>query len=243
MGRQLAQARSVLRLSTPDLQGFSPETLAGTITSESPVTTLLSSLVQGLVTVSHELSRVTQTLATISEDNENLKEELLDISSQISNLASAQDHQPCQGIADIHASIRDLLHRVSAPTTILPQVQVPSHRAPPPSTAGPTHSRKGKERAVAPLSPPPATAEDPKYLIEFYYTRPGKDFGDPKRYAKLYVNSYKAGEFPKGRYNLDSFTPGHLHIDNVLSVSYAPAASGSGSGCKGKNRARKPPSL
>jgi len=42
---------------------------------------LLSQLVQGLVTLSHELGGVTQAVATISEENDNLREELHDISS------------------------------------------------------------------------------------------------------------------------------------------------------------------
>ena len=67
-------------------------------------------------------------------------------------------------------------------------------------------------------------------------------FGDPEKYAKLYPNSYEAGEFRKGRYDLDSFTPGHLHPDNVVPPSYAQAASGSGSGGKGKSKAGKSPS-
>jgi len=113
---------------------------------------------------------------------------------------------------------------------------------PPPPTAGPLPSRKGKERARAPPTPPPAAAEDPKYLIPFYNTRLGKAFGDPEKYAKLYPNSYEAAEFRKGRYNLDSFTPCHLHPDNVLSPSYTQAASGSGSPGKGKSKAGKPPS-
>jgi len=39
-----------------------------------------------------------------------------------------------------------------------------------------------------------------------------------------------------------SFTPGHLHADVHPSPSYAQAASGSGSGCKGTSKAGKPPS-
>jgi len=77
-------------------------------------------------------------------------------------------------------------------------------------------------------------ADDRKYLIPFYHTRLVKAFGDPEKYAKLYPNSYEAGEFWKGRYNLDSFTPGHLHPDVHPCPSYAQAASGSGSGGKGK---------
>jgi len=243
MARQLAQARSALRLTNQDLQYFAPDTLAGTISSESTTITLLSQLVQGLVTVSHELSGVTKALATISEENENPTEELQDISSQLANITAAQDTQPAQGIADLQASIRDLSHRVSAPAPVLPQAPAPTRRAPPPPpTTGPLPSRKGKERAHAPPTPPSAAAEDPKYLIPFYNTRLGKAFGDPEKYATLYPNSYEAGEFRKGRYDLDSFTPGHLHPDNVPSPSYAQAASGSGSGGKGKNKAGKPPS-
>jgi len=93
-----------------------------------------------------------------------------------------------------------------------------------------------------PHAPPPAAAEDPKYLIQFYDTRLGKAFADTEKYAKLFPNSYEAGEFWKGRYDLSCFTPGHLHPDNVLSPSYAQAASGSGSGGKGKKNAGKPPS-
>jgi len=79
------------------------------------------------------------------------------------------------------------------------------------SNCRPPPSRKGKERARALPTPPSAAAEDPKYLRPFYNTRLGKAFGNPEKYAKLHPNSYEAGEFRKGRYDLDSFTPGHLH--------------------------------
>jgi len=58
----------------------------------------------------------------------------------------------------------------------------------------------------------------------------------------LYPNSYKGGKFCKGRYDLDFFTPGHVHPDVDRSPSYAQAASGSGSGSTGKGKAGKPPS-
>jgi len=133
------------------------------------------------VTVSHELSRVTQAVATISEENENLREELHDIFSQLANLPHTQEQQTAPGITDLQASIRDLSHRVSAPTTAPPALAPPPQRVPqPPPTAGPPSSRKGKERARAPPTPPSAAADDPKYLIPFYDTRLGKAFGDPE---------------------------------------------------------------
>jgi len=79
-------------------------------------------------------------------------------------------------------------------------------------------------------------AEDPKYLLPFYHTRLDKVFGDPEKYAKLYPHSYQAGEFRKGRYDLDSFTPGPLHPDVHPSPSSAQAASSSGSGGNGKSK-------
>ena len=243
MMRQLAQARNTLRLRTQDFLDLSPEAQAGTLPVETITMVLLSQLVQGLVTVSHELSGVTQAVATISEENENLREELHDISSQLANLPASQEQTTAPGIADLQASIRDVSHRVSAPIPAPPAQAPPPPRKPqPPQTAGPPPSRKGKERARAPPTPPSAAAEDPKYLIPFYDTRLGKAFGDPERYARLYPNSYEAGEFRKGRYDLDSFTPGHLHPDVHPSPSYAQAASGSGSGGKGKSKAGKPPS-
>jgi len=241
--RQLAQARSALRLSTQDFPDLSPDAQAGTLPVESITIVLLSQLIQGLVTVSHELSGVTLAVATISEENENLREELHDISSQLANLPNNQEQPTAPGIADLQASIRDLSHRVSAPAPApLAQTAPPPRKPQPPPTAGPPPSRKGKERARAPPTPPSAAAEDPKYLIPFYDTRLGKAFGDPEKYARLYPNSYEAGEFRKGRYDLDSFTPGHLHPDVHPSPSYAQAASGSGSGGKGKGKAGKPPS-
>jgi len=70
--------------------------------------------------------------------------------------------------------------------------------------------------------------------------RLGKAFGDPDKYAKLYPNSYEAGEFRRGAYDVASFTPGHLQPDVHPAPSYAQAASGSGSGGKGKSKAGKP---
>ena len=189
MARQLAQARRALRRSNQDLPDFAAETLSGTIPSEVTTITLLFQLVQGLVTVSHELSGVTKELTTISEENEYLREELHDLSAQLANLPPLSDHQPTQEIADLRASICDLSHRVSAPAPVLHQAPAPTSRAPPPpQTAGRPPSRKGKERAVAPPTPPPAAAEDPKYLISFFDTRFGKAFGDPEKYAKLDPN-------------------------------------------------------
>jgi len=58
----------------------------------------------------------------------------------------------------------------------------------------------------------------------------------------MFPNSYKACEFRKERYDLDSFTPGHLHADKVIHPFDAQAASASGSAGTGKNKAGKPPS-
>ena len=124
MMRQLAQARSVLRLSNQDFPDLSPDTQAGTLPIESTTIVLLFQLVQGLVTISHELSGVTQAVATISEENENLREELHNISFQLANIPPSQEQQTDPAIADLQASIRDLSHRVSAPT--------PAPLAPPP---------------------------------------------------------------------------------------------------------------
>jgi len=231
MMRQLAQARSAHRLSNQDFPDLSPDAQAGTLPIESITIVLLSQLVQGLVTVSHELSRVTPAVATISEENNNLREELHDISSQRANLPYTQEQQNGPGIADLPASIRDLSHRVSAPIPA-PQALPPlTQKAPQPHpTAGPPPSKKGKERARVPPTPPSAPADDPKYLIPFYDTRRGKAFGDPEKYARLYPHSYQAGEFRRGAYEVSSFTPGHLHPDVRPSPSYAQAASGSGAG-------------
>jgi len=51
IAEQLAHAREALRLNPRDLRNFSPETLSGTIPSESMSITLLAQLVKGLVTV------------------------------------------------------------------------------------------------------------------------------------------------------------------------------------------------
>ena len=164
------------------------------------------------------------------------------ISSHLAYLPRLHEQQTAPGIADLQASIHDLSHRVSAPIPAPPALAPTPQRAPQPHpTAGPLPSRKGKERARAPPTRPSAAADDPKYLIPFYDTRLGQAFGDPEKYAKLYPNSYEAGEFRKGTYDLDSFTPCHLHPDAHPSPSYTQAASSSGSGGKGKSKAGKPP--
>jgi len=199
MMRQLAQARSALRLSNQDFPDLSIDAQAGTLPVESITIVLLSQLVQGLVTVSHELRGVTQAVATISEENENLREELHDISSQLANLPHAPEQPTAPGIADLQASIRDLSHRVSAPIPAPPAVVPPPQRVPQPHpTAVPPPSKKGKEKARAPPTPSSAAADDPKYLIPFYNMRLGTAFGDPEKYARLYPHSYEAGEFRKG---------------------------------------------
>jgi len=80
MAEQLAQARSTLRLYLRDLVDFNTEMLANTIPAESTTVTLLSHLVKGFVTISHELGGVSQKLATNSQDNEAIREELHDVS-------------------------------------------------------------------------------------------------------------------------------------------------------------------
>jgi len=241
--RQLVEERSALRLRNEDFLDLSPDAQAGTLPIESITIVLLSQLLQGLVTVSHELSEVTPPVATISEDNEILREELHDISSQLANLPHTQQQQTSPGIADLQASIRDLSHRVSAP------IPAPRH-FPPPHTrhpnriqlpAPPLRRRVKKGPLHHPHFPQPRLT-NLKYLIPFYDTRLGKAFGDPAKYARLYPNSYQAGEFRKGRSDLASFTPGHLHLDAQPPTSYARAASGSGWGGKGKSKVVKPPS-
>jgi len=147
MIRQLAQARSALWLSNQDFPDLSPDAQAGTLPIESITIVLLSQLVQGQVTVSHEVSGVTQAVATIAEENENLREELQAISSQLANLPPAQDNQPAPGIADLQASIRDLSHRVSAPIPAPPAVAPFPQKTPQPQpTAGPRLQGRVKKR-------------------------------------------------------------------------------------------------
>jgi len=146
MMRQLAQARSALRLSNQDFPDLSPDAQAGTLPIESITMVLLSQLVKGLVTVSHELSGVTQAVATISEENENLREELHDISSQLANRPHTQEQQTAPVIADLQASIHDLSYCVSAPTPAPPALAPPPQRTPQPHpTAGPPPQRKAKK--------------------------------------------------------------------------------------------------
>jgi len=145
--RQLAQARSALRLSNQDFPDLSPDAQAGTLPIESITIVLLSQLVQGLVTVSHELSGVTQAVATISEENENLREELHDISSQLANLPHTQEQQTAPGFADLQASIGDRSHRVSAPTPApLAPAPHPQRNPQPPPTAGPPPFKEGERK-------------------------------------------------------------------------------------------------
>jgi len=243
MAEQLAQARSTLCLNPRDLLDFSAETLANTIPAESTTVTVLSQLVSGLVTISHELTGVTQMLAKISQENVAIREELHDVFSQLANLPPTLDHSPPQALADLQASIRDLSHCVSAPVPGPPQAPAPTYPAHPPFfIPGPGPSRKVQEKARAPPIPTPTTAEDPKYLIPFYDTKLGKAYGDPEKYARLYPHSYEAGEYRRGAYDLASLTPGHLHPHNHPSPSYAQAASGSGSGGQDKKKAGKQPS-
>jgi len=138
MMRQLAQARSALRLSNQNFPDLSPDAQAGTLPIESITIVPLSQLVQGRVTVSHELSGVTQAVATIFKENENLREELTDISSQLANLRHTQEQQTAPRIADLQASIRDLSHRVYSPDPC------------PPSTCPPLHIKH-----PSPIQPPP----------------------------------------------------------------------------------------
>ena len=105
---------------------------------------------------------------------------------------------------------------MSAPVPAPLQGPAPTHAAHPPFPApGPRPPRKGKVRAQAPPTPTPTEAEDPKYLIPFYNTKLSKAFGNPEKYTKMYPHSFEAGEFRRGAYDLASFTPSHLHLDNT----------------------------
>jgi len=86
MAKQIATARSSLRLNPRDFPAFSQNTLSGLIPSKTATLTLLSQLVRGLVTISQELSVVTEKLPSLAEENDVLKQELYDLSSQIANL-------------------------------------------------------------------------------------------------------------------------------------------------------------
>ena len=156
MAEQLAQARSALRLNPRDLPDFSAETLANTIPAESTPVALLSLLVKGLVSISHELSGVSQKVPTISQANEAIREELYDVSLQLANLPPSQDESPPQALADLQASIRDLSHRVSAPGPALPQVPAPTHMTHTPFVAqghGPLKEGQGKGPSTTHTNP------------------------------------------------------------------------------------------
>jgi len=207
MAERRAQARSTLHLNPRDLPDFSAQTLVNTIPTKSRAITLLSQLVKGLVTISHELSGVSQKLATISQENEAIREELHDVSSQLANLPPTKDQSYPQALADHQASIRDLSYHVSAPVPAPRQASAPTHPAQTPFvTPHPGPSRKGKQRARAPLTPTPTAAEDPKCLRPFYDTKPGKAFGDPEKNARRFPHSYEAGEYRRGTYDVHSFT-------------------------------------
>jgi len=64
---ELAQARSPLQLGKPDFRDLTPDVEAGTLPIESITIVLVSQLLQGQVTLSHELSGVPQAVATSSD--------------------------------------------------------------------------------------------------------------------------------------------------------------------------------
>jgi len=153
MKRQLAQVRRALRLSIQDFPDLSQDAQAATLPIESTTIVLLSQLVQGLATTSHELSGVTQAVGTISEENENLREELSDISSQLANLPPTLEQQTDPAIADLQASIRDLSHRVSAPTPAPLAPAPPPHKEIPNPLQLPAPLLQGKEKKAPVLHP------------------------------------------------------------------------------------------
>lgn len=146
------------------------------------------------------------------------------------------EQNPPQPRPELSGSFGNLSHPLSPTTSALPLALAPAHKVHHATPApGPPPSRKGKELARPPSPPtPPTAAEDPKYLIPFSHTKPGKDLRDPKKYARLFPHSYEAGEYRRGAYDVPSFTPRNFPPDNAPSPSYAQAASGFGSGGKGK---------
>jgi len=145
MIRQLAQARSALRLSNLDFPDLSADAQAGALPIESITIVLVSQLDPGLGTVSHELSRVTQAVATISEENENLREELHDISSQLGNLPNAQEQQTPWG-SPISKHPYATCHIVCQPRPLPPWFRPPPHRESPNPRQLPDPSLQGREK-------------------------------------------------------------------------------------------------
>jgi len=150
---------------------------------------------------------------------------------------SPRPFPPGQDLSVLQSEIRDLSYYETSPAPLLPLVPAPTPQPQPPARPLPP-TRKGKESAQAPPSPPPNTNEDPKFLIPYYDTKLGKAFGNPERYAQLFPHSYEASEFPRGVYDLPSFTPGYHHSHYISSPSYAQAASGAGSGGKTKKTSK-----
>jgi len=240
MAEQMALTRTALRLNPCVLPNFYWDTLSRRNLSETTTLTLLSQSVRGLVAISDELPRVTQKRISLARENHAQKEELRDHSSHIVNLPLPQTPPTHQDLSVLQPAIRDLSHRVTAGAPPLTQAPIFTPQPQPPARPLPT--RKGTEKAQAPPSHPPKLNEDPKYLIPYDYTKLGRAFRDPESYAQLFPHSYEAGEFPRGAYDLVSFTPGHLHPDYSSSPAYPQAASGSGWGGK-TVEAPKPPSL
>jgi len=145
MMRPLAQARSALRLSNQDFPDLTPDAQAGTLPIESITIVLLSQLVQGLVTVSHELSGVNEAVPTLSEENENLREELHDISSQLANLPHTQDRMDAWG-SPISQHPYVTCHIVCQPQPLPPWLRPPPHLESPNHPQLPAPPPQEKER-------------------------------------------------------------------------------------------------
>jgi len=181
------------------------------------------------------------------------------ITTQLGNIQQAVHTVPTwtalQGVlAPINAAIRDLSHRVTAPT---PQAPAPTRPPIPPSSAptrpapAPTRPPVPPTRATthsAPTMPPPtakprppppnkgpSSSFDPD--IPRYDPDTRSFYGDPRAYVVKFPDSWEANAFREGKYpDPTTFIAGHLAPDySKPQQSYAKVASGAPRGKKNKS--------
>jgi len=166
------------------------------------------------------------------------------ITTQLGNIQQAVHTMPTwtalQGTLEpINAAIRDLSHRVTAPT---PHAPAPTRPPIPPTDANtrqaPTHTRPPVPPSGATTLPPPkprtrvpppskgsSSSCDPD--IPRYDVDTRSFYGDPRAYAAKFPDSWEANGFQEGKYpDPTTFIAGHLARDCPKpQQTYAKAAS------------------
>ena len=106
-----AETRDSLRLPPQLVQNISPHALSTISAGEGSILSILCAAVSDIVTINKQLDTVNTRLVELSKENEQLREKIHDVSSVLANVVATSEE-----LRPLNSALRDLSHRVSAPT-------------------------------------------------------------------------------------------------------------------------------